>query len=58
MAMVGSPRENLKFLIIEVTKQVEDTLAVLEAPRDAVIDRILTRDDYINNLRSVILNKT
>jgi len=50
--------ENFKFAVLEVKKQVEDTLTVIESPSAKVIDRIRERDDYIDNLKSMIENKS
>lgn len=48
---------NFKTLILEVQKQVEDTRLVLEDPESKRQNKILTRDDYIDNLKSLIENK-
>ncbi len=50
--------ENFKFVVLEVKKQVEDTLKAIEAPSISITDRIRERDDYIDNLKSVIENKS
>lgn len=44
-------------MVLEVTKQVENTLKVLEKPDPAMVIKIESRDDYIDNLKSVIENK-
>lgn len=49
--------KNFKFMILEVTKQVEDTKKVLNKPDSKLIAKIDARDDYIDNLKSVIENK-
>ncbi|HER27476.1 MAG TPA: hypothetical protein ENI69_10245 [Rhodospirillales bacterium] len=49
--------ENLRFLIIEVQKQVERTAVYLRSPSFELLDEILTRDDYIDNQKSVIQKK-
>lgn len=49
--------ENFKFIILEVTKQIEDTLKVLEEPNEGPVAKIQSRDDYIDNLKSIIENK-
>jgi phosphate uptake regulator len=51
-------QENFKFLILEVIKQVEETQRVLENPDERKIDKILSRDDYIDNLKNIITNRT
>jgi phosphate uptake regulator len=49
--------ENFRFMVLEVTKQVENALKVLEKPDPALIVKVESRDDYIDNLKSVIENK-
>lgn len=50
--------ENFRFLILEVRKQMEDTLKALKEPSDSrLIKKILNRDDYIDNMKSVIESK-
>jgi phosphate uptake regulator len=49
--------ENFKFAVLEVTKQVEDTLLALDNPEPGIIDRIKNRDDYVDNLKSIIENR-
>lgn len=49
--------ENLKFMVIEVVKQVEDTLKVLDSGNRKLLEKINERDDYIDTLKSVIENK-
>src|SRR6188768_2599624 len=50
-------RENFKFLALEVTKLLEDTRRLLADPRDEIIGKIAPRDDYVDNLKSMIENK-
>jgi len=50
--------ENFKFVVLEVKKQVEDTLKVIESHNARLVDRIRERDDYIDNLKSLIENKS
>lgn len=49
--------KNFKLMVVEVTKQVEDTLKAIRKPNRALISKIDTRDDYIDNLKSTIENK-
>lgn len=49
--------KNFKFMILEVTKQVEDTQKVLGKPDPQLIAKIEARDDYIDNLKGVIESK-
>jgi phosphate uptake regulator len=50
----GEIENNLQLIILETTKQVEDTQKVLKKPDPNVIEKILARDDYIDNLKSII----
>ncbi|MHC1743928.1 MAG: PhoU domain-containing protein [Syntrophobacteraceae bacterium] len=47
---------NIGFLLHEVTKQLQGSLEVLKAPGERAIGKIEHRDDYIDNLKSVIEN--
>jgi len=49
--------KNFKFMILEVTKQLDDTQKVFEKRNPQLIAKIDARDDYIDNLKSVIENK-
>lgn len=49
--------ENFRFMVLEVTKQVENTQKALNTQDQGLIARIEARDDYIDNLKSVIENK-
>lgn len=57
MRFLEGVEENFRFMVLEVTKQVENTLKVLENPDPALVAKIESRDDYIDNLKSVIENK-
>lgn len=48
--------ENFRFMILEVVKQVENTLRLIDTPGTVSIESIESRDDYIDNLKSVIEN--
>jgi phosphate uptake regulator/aminoglycoside phosphotransferase len=54
---IAGVRENFKFLVLEVTKLLEDTQRQLADPRDEMLEKIAPRDDYIDNLKSMIENK-
>lgn len=59
MKFVKGLEQNLIFLILEVIKQVENTQEVLEKPyNEKLIEKIQTRDDYIDNMKSLIENKS
>ncbi|MBU1042637.1 MAG: phosphotransferase [Proteobacteria bacterium] len=49
--------ENFTFLVAEVERQVHTTVGFLDTPSHALYDRIVGRDDYIDNLHTVIENK-
>lgn len=57
MQLPGGLQENFRFLVLEVCKQVEETLAFLQAPSQRQIERITGRDDYIDGLKSLIEEK-
>jgi phosphate uptake regulator/aminoglycoside phosphotransferase len=49
--------ENFRFLILEVQNQIKATIEFLLAPTPATYDKIISKDDYIDNLKNVIENK-
>jgi phosphate uptake regulator len=49
--------ENFTFLILEVTNHINATFTFLEDPNPSTFDKIIDRDDYIDNLKNVIENK-
>lgn len=50
-------RESFKFLVLEVTKLLEDTQRQMADPREDQRKKLGARDDYIDNLKSMIENK-
>jgi len=48
--------KNFQFLLVEVERQIEGTLAVIERHDEKGIAKVEARDDYIDNLKSVIEN--
>jgi len=52
-----SVEENLRFLIFEVQKQLERTAEYICEPKLELLDSILSRDDYIDNLKTNIQRK-
>ncbi|HLT38759.1 MAG TPA: PhoU domain-containing protein [Enhygromyxa sp.] len=54
---VAGVRENFRFLALEVGKLLEDTQRLLADPRSEVMSKISARDDYVDNLKSMIENK-
>jgi len=57
MYILESVEENLRFLILEVQKQLERTKQYILAPKLDLLDSILARDDYIDNLKTTIQRK-
>ncbi len=49
--------ENFTFMVAEVERQVRATASFLDSPSHELYDRIVGRDDYIDNLKTVIENK-
>lgn len=50
----GEIANNLQLIILETTKQVEETQKILNKPNSENLEKILARDDYIDNLKSAI----
>jgi phosphate uptake regulator/aminoglycoside phosphotransferase (APT) family kinase protein len=57
LQLPGGLEENFQFLVLEVCKQVEETLAFMRAPNQRQMERITGRDDYIDGLKSLIEEK-
>ncbi len=49
--------ENFQFLVIEVKNQIYNTFDYLNSPEPEQCDKIVARDDYIDNLKNTIENK-
>lgn len=49
---------DLQFLILEVKKQARASLSVIERPTPSKIDKILIREDYVDNLKNTLENKS
>jgi phosphate uptake regulator len=56
MRFLEGIEENFRFMVLEVTKQVENAYKVLEKPDPGLVVKIERRDDYIDNLKSVMEN--
>jgi len=54
--MMREIEPNLTFLLVEVERQIREAQAVLEVHDEKTIAKIESRDDYIDNLKSVIEN--
>ncbi|WP_022661572.1 PhoU domain-containing protein [Paucidesulfovibrio longus] len=49
--------ENFRFIVLEVEKQVRATADFVSAPGRQLYNRIVSRDDYVDNLKTIIENK-
>ncbi|MBF0531232.1 MAG: phosphate uptake regulator PhoU, partial [Deltaproteobacteria bacterium] len=56
--MLSSVTQNLRFMVHEVSAQVEQTLQFFAEPNRTLVDRINSRDDYIDTLKSLIQDRT
>jgi phosphate uptake regulator len=54
---VKAVEENFKLMVIEVTKQLEDTIKLLGAYSKQLAEKVRTRDDYIDTMKNIIENK-
>lgn len=52
--LTAALKENLSFMIVEVGRQLHDTLNFLTSGEIAAFQEINSRDDYIDNLKTVI----
>lgn len=57
MTSFESLKENFRFLLIEVEGQVRLTSRLLEACEVDLLEKIASKEDYIDNLKSVVENK-
>lgn len=49
--------ENFKFIILEVKNQLSATRKFVQSPSRSLFRKITSRDDYIDNLKTIIENK-
>ncbi len=49
---------DLQFLILEVKKQARASLSAIEKPTPAKVSRIRVREDYVDNLKNTLENKS
>ncbi|WP_027177555.1 PhoU domain-containing protein [Maridesulfovibrio bastinii] len=49
--------ENFKFIILEVSNQLSATRNFVQSPSRSLFRKITSRDDYIDNLKTIIENK-
>jgi len=52
--LAGEIANNLQLMLLETTKQVSETQKALNSPDVEIVEKILARDDYIDNLKSAI----
>ena len=48
--------ENIHFMVLEVTRQLENTLKIISDPQPGLADKVKSRDDNIDNYKAVIEN--
>lgn len=56
MTILNDLDENFRFLILEVTNQVDVTRNFMRTNDKKLFEKIVSRDDYIDNLKAVIEN--
>ncbi len=54
--LTAALKENLSFMVVEVTRQLDETFDLLANGGAAAFQKINSRDDYIDNLKTVIEN--
>jgi phosphate uptake regulator len=57
MMVFESLEENFKFLILEVENQVKLTFGMLNDANPDLLEKITSKDDYVDNLKTVIENE-
>jgi phosphate uptake regulator len=50
-------RDNLETLWVEITGQIHATAALLDHPSSSIFNKINSRDDYIDNLKTTVENE-
>jgi len=48
--------EKIHFMVLEVNRQLEDTLKIIQHPVQERVDRVKSRDDRIDNYKAIIEN--
>ncbi|WP_028574576.1 phosphate signaling complex PhoU family protein [Desulfonatronovibrio hydrogenovorans] len=48
--------EKIHFMVLEVTRQLENTLKIIHDPESELVEKVKSRDDHIDNYKSVIEN--
>ncbi len=49
-------KENFRFIVLEVLAQANATTRFLESPTEELYNKIVSRDDYIDNLKNIVEN--
>lgn len=57
MRNIKTIEENFRFLILDVQNQIRETLNFLESPSRKAYNKIISKDDYIDNLKNIIENE-
>ncbi len=57
MEFVKAVEENFRLMVLEVTKQLEDTLKLLGAYSKQLAEKVRNRDDYIDSMKNIVENK-
>jgi phosphate uptake regulator len=57
MQLLKETEQNFKLLLLEVIKQLEDTQRTLMSPSKQLVEKVRTRDDYIDAMKNIIENK-
>lgn len=58
MSILDEIRENFRFMVTEVVSQMEQTLSFVQSPSRRGMAKIVSGDDYIDTLKSLIEEKT
>ena len=48
--------EKIHFMVLEVTRQLENTLKIILDPQSRLADKVKSRDDHIDNYKAIIEN--
>ncbi|MCA1742691.1 MAG: phosphate uptake regulator PhoU, partial [Desulfovibrionales bacterium] len=48
--------EKIHFMILEVTRQLENTQKIIDEPESELVEKVKSRDDHIDNYKAVIEN--
>jgi phosphate uptake regulator/aminoglycoside phosphotransferase len=57
MQNIKNIEENFRFLILEVQNQIRETLNFIVNPSRKAYNKIISKDDYIDNLKNIIENE-